>query len=214
MRADAFVPWRGSGSAPGRLVPLLVLATALAALPLYAQSVLGTIRGTVTDPQGAVVKSAAVMVTDEATGVPRSVDTDDEGRYEVSNLRPGSYRLTTRRTGFKANDAHSRYLEMGSPKTLAPAQLRELQSLTRDLPETTKVVRIGRDGRYSVRISMRTNDVVLLLVEPALGAHARGGTIQGCARLRAPSSCHVGIRGRHHFRGAYGTDGACPAGER
>jgi len=101
MRADAIVPGRRGRSAPGPLVPLLVLATALAALPLYAQSVLGTIRGTVTDPQGAVVKAAAVMVTDEATGVPRNVDTDDEGRYEVSNLRPGSYRVDVVTPSFK-----------------------------------------------------------------------------------------------------------------
>jgi xylan 1,4-beta-xylosidase len=85
---------------------------------------------------------------------------------EISNLRSGSYRLTVRRTGFRANDAHSQYLEMGSPKSLSPAQLDELQRLTRDLPETSKRVMIGRNGRYSLQIPMRTNDVVLLLLEP------------------------------------------------
>ncbi|HYC95009.1 MAG TPA: beta-xylosidase [Sphingomicrobium sp.] len=91
---------------------------------------------------------------------------------EFTNLRPGRYRLTTRRTGFKANDAHSRYLEMGSPKDLGPAQLAELQRLTRDLPEASKNVRIGADGRFSTTIPMRTNDVVLLQLEPVAGGGA------------------------------------------
>ncbi|MDN4632235.1 beta-xylosidase [Sphingomonas sp. PsM26] len=84
----------------------------------------------------------------------------------LSHLTAGSYRLTVRRTGFHANDAHSRYLEMGSPKALSPAQLAELQRLTVDAPEIDRTVRVAKDGRYDVRLPMRTNDVVLVTVEP------------------------------------------------
>jgi xylan 1,4-beta-xylosidase len=84
-----------------------------------------------------------------------------------TGLAPGSYRLTVRRTGFHANDAHSRYLEMGSPKSLSPVQQAELERLTRDAPEISKTVRIGADGRYTLSLRMRGNDVVLALIEPA-----------------------------------------------
>lgn len=93
---------------------------------------------------------------------------------DLAGLTPGDYRLTLNRTGFKANDAPSRYLEMGSPKDLTPAQLAELQALTRDLPEAARNVRIGSDGRFSMTIPMRTNDVVLLRMEPAAGGGERG----------------------------------------
>jgi len=94
MRADAFVQGPGMRrTPPGRLVLLVLLVAAAVAVPLHAQSILGTIRGVVTDPQGAVVASAAVLITDESTGVPRSAETDEQGRYEATNLRPGTYRV-------------------------------------------------------------------------------------------------------------------------
>ena len=74
-----------------RLVVLWLLLIAPAfATSAAAQSFVGSIRGTVVDPQGAPVKGAAVLVTDDATGVPRAVETDDQGRYEAPNLLPGT----------------------------------------------------------------------------------------------------------------------------
>src|SRR5881394_1758968 len=65
------------------------------------QSFLGTIRGTVSDPQGQVVPGAAVLITDEATDVPRALETDAQGRYEASNVRPGTYRVEVITQNFK-----------------------------------------------------------------------------------------------------------------
>jgi hypothetical protein len=102
MRRHPFTTALGRGPTPGwRGFLWVLLALAVAAAPVYAQSILGTIRGTVTDPQGAAVPSASVLITDEATGVPRTVDTDVQGRYEAANLRPGSYRVEVVTTSFK-----------------------------------------------------------------------------------------------------------------
>ena len=68
----------------------------------YAQgSNLGTIRGTVTDANGAVLPNAAVQVTDQATGLSRDFTTNGEGNYEVVALKPGKYKVTVTATGFK-----------------------------------------------------------------------------------------------------------------
>jgi xylan 1,4-beta-xylosidase len=83
----------------------------------------------------------------------------------VGSLKPGSYRLKVHRTGFRANDAYSAYIDMGRPKELSPARLEELKRLTRDLPETDRVVEVGESGSYQFPLAMRGNDVVLVTLE-------------------------------------------------
>ena len=84
-----------------RVVLWLLLIPLALATSSAAQSFLGSIRGTVVDQQGAAVKGAAVLVTDEATGVPRAVETDDQGRYEAPNLQPGNYKVEVMAASFK-----------------------------------------------------------------------------------------------------------------
>jgi xylan 1,4-beta-xylosidase len=82
-----------------------------------------------------------------------------------SHLKEASYRLKVHRTGFRANDAYSAYIDMGAPKTLTPQQIEQLNLITRDLPETDRVVRIGNSGSYEFSLPMRSNDVVLVTLE-------------------------------------------------
>ncbi len=79
----------------GRLAIAVACAVLAALMPAAAaaQSTLGTIRGTVTDPQKQIVSGAAVLITDQDTGVPRVADTNSVGDYEVPNLRAGNYRV-------------------------------------------------------------------------------------------------------------------------
>ena len=79
----------------------------------------------------------------------------------VSSLKPGTYRLLLYRTGYKANDAYSQYVEWGLPKDLTSEQVAELQKLTNDTPEADETVSIDTDGTFRRTIPMRTNDVTL-----------------------------------------------------
>jgi hypothetical protein len=62
---------------------------------------LGTIRGVVTDANGAVVASAKVLAIDLATDLRREAVADSEGKYEISGLKFGDYRLNVEAQGFK-----------------------------------------------------------------------------------------------------------------
>ena len=87
-------------------------------------------------------------------------------RLAFKHLPAGAYRFQVKRTGFRANDAYSAYIEMGAPASLSASQLGKLQELTRDVPETDRKVRIGADGEYTFELPMRSNDVVLVTLTP------------------------------------------------
>jgi len=82
---------------------------------------------------------------------------------ELKGMKPGTYTMQVYRTGFKANDAHTAYLEMGKPKSLTQSQVAQLQALTVDKPETRQV-KVAANGTASVQVPMRVNDVVLVKI--------------------------------------------------
>src|SRR6266852_4550568 len=72
----------------------------LSNIPARAQ-VYTSLRGTVTDPQSAVVAGAAVAITNRATGLARSTKTNSEGTFDFVQLPPGTYRISAEAEGFK-----------------------------------------------------------------------------------------------------------------
>jgi xylan 1,4-beta-xylosidase len=85
----------------------------------------------------------------------------------ISGAQSGNYQLQVRRTGFRANDAHTTYLEMGSPIELTPQQLSELQRQTEDRPERQEVVTVPASGTVDLSLPIRSNDVLLVELVPA-----------------------------------------------
>lgn len=67
-----------------------------------AQVPTGTIVGTVSDPQGAVVVKAKVSIINRDTGATRVVETKSDGSYSAPSLPPGSYEVRAAAPGFKA----------------------------------------------------------------------------------------------------------------
>src|SRR5262249_19086220 len=77
---------------------LVVLACLL---PLPAQKVTSTIRGTVTDPSGAAIAGADVTVRNQSTNVTRMAKTNASGEYVVAELEPGKYQVRVKQQSFK-----------------------------------------------------------------------------------------------------------------
>ena len=80
---------------------ILLSGLIAAALQLCAQNY-GEINGTVSDPTGAVIAGATVTVTNTATNIARSVQTNASGNYTVPFLAPGQYDVRAEQMGFKA----------------------------------------------------------------------------------------------------------------
>lgn len=81
-------------------VVLLVGLLVVAGIPVLAQST-ATLRGTVTDPSGAVMSNVKLVVRNQATSVERTTQTDDNGNYQVAGLTVGLYRVEVQAQGFE-----------------------------------------------------------------------------------------------------------------
>ena len=85
---------------------------------LLAQSTGGRILGRVADSTGAVVAQVSVTATNEATGVSRNTQTNDNGDYAFPELPVGTYTLSFDLTGFKKSVRHGIILDLNQVITL------------------------------------------------------------------------------------------------
>lgn len=70
---------------------------------VFAQSTVdGAIGGTVRDAAGAVIPNATVTVRNDGTNEEKTATTDDEGRFRIVQLRPGTYTATINSGNFAA----------------------------------------------------------------------------------------------------------------
>ena len=92
-------------------------------------------------------KQSIVLYKDDSFALRCAGAIEDNASYSEP-----AYRLQVRRTGFRANDAYTAYLEMGSPKKLTPVQIKHLSNLTKDTPRNGQscVERICGHGRVHI----------------------------------------------------------------
>lgn len=81
----------------------MILCMGFATATAFAQEPIGSIEGTVTDPQNAVVPNASVTVRNIATNLTRTTTAGDNGTYRISQLPPGTYEVKASGTNFKTS---------------------------------------------------------------------------------------------------------------
>src|SRR5262245_66631824 len=80
----------------------MAAALFVASLPMTAaaQTDAGRISGTVRDSSNAFVPGATVVVRNDKTGESRTVETNDQGYFVATPLKPSTYTITVRKQGF------------------------------------------------------------------------------------------------------------------
>jgi hypothetical protein len=96
---------------------VLLLALALLMAALASAQVTSSLRGTVTDPSGAVVRGAVVTLTSPDTGVKRTTTATNDGVYQFLQVPPGRYTLSVEAEGFSKTELTGIQLLVNTPAT-------------------------------------------------------------------------------------------------
>jgi outer membrane receptor protein involved in Fe transport len=135
----------------------------LAAITTVAQTSRGTVSGTITDPNGAVVVGAEVILTNQETRVTRNTVTNSEGFYRFDAVDPGTYTIAITAQGFD-----------GVTKTNIPV----LAAQTADVGAQLTI------GQQQVTIDVTAEGSALLQTESPV----RGGSIEQQRVVELPVS--------------------------
>src|ERR1700681_1035239 len=86
-------------------------------LTAFSQST-SLLRGTILDPQAAVIGEARVTLTNAQTGLSRQVITNANGEYQFSQMVPGTYTVLVEKPGFSVATRMDVKLLVNTPTTL------------------------------------------------------------------------------------------------
>jgi hypothetical protein len=91
----------------------LIVAAFLLVLGTQALAQEATIVGTVTDPSGAAVTTATITITNNDTGVERTLPSNSDGQYVAPDLHIGHYTVRATAAGFKVAEQKGITLNVG-----------------------------------------------------------------------------------------------------
>jgi hypothetical protein len=143
-----------------------VLGGAVPAAPPPPKPVPGRLRGTVTDPAGAVVAGANVVLKSAAGGTVAATSTNSSGMYSFSHVAAGNYQLELQSAGFKTGvliglnvtageNVMNAKLEVGTATETVQvtAQAPVISSQAVEVAEASAAPAIGRNFRDTVLLS-------------------------------------------------------------
>ena len=192
-----------------RNILVLALIMLMGSIFTNAQATTGSLSGTVTDPAGAVVAGATVLARNNSTGDQRTVTTNDNGVFTISQLSPPSYTVTITASGFKKSIAPDVKVNVGLDASLnlalevggadAVVTVTSAQevintnspSLT-TIIDTRQVVDLPLTGRNPVELAGLQAGVAVV------GQNVRGASVSG-TRQTAVNLTQDGINAMDNF---------------
>ncbi|MGB9463606.1 MAG: carboxypeptidase regulatory-like domain-containing protein [Candidatus Acidiferrum sp.] len=144
------------------LVAVLLMA-ATAGFASQAQTAAGTLRGQVTDPSGAAIANATVLVSTATAS--NTATTNRDGIFEVTGLAPGKYDVKVIATGFTTFDKADVEITAGQAQKLNVSLTIEVQEEKVEVTDTTTKVDVN-PGNNAGAIVMQGKDLESLSDDP------------------------------------------------
>jgi hypothetical protein len=151
--------------------------------PAHGQSTSGRLLGRVADPTGAVVAGVKVTLTNQATGVSRTGQTNSSGDYNFVEVQPGTYTVNFEMAGFKKNIQKDVIVDVNQVvtlnSTLQIGQTQEVVEVTSQAPQVdTTSTQLGAviNDRSVNELPLNTRDTYQFLqLQPGVQAQLGNG---------------------------------------
>src|SRR5437899_10743151 len=135
----------GPSRTSSTLGTFVVLGVFLLAGVTQAQTITGSITGTIVDSSGAIVAGSKVTVTNEATGAERTLTTTENGVFIFTNLVPTTYSVKIDMPGFRPVTRTGLTLTSGDRLALGNIQL-EVGQTSEAISVTTEAAALNTDS--------------------------------------------------------------------
>jgi hypothetical protein len=182
-----------------RHVPVLLYAILVCTVvcgPVAAQTIYGSLSGTVTDQSGAVVPQAAVVLRSMETGLTREMATDESGFWRAPSLPIGRYQLEVTAKGFDKVIRGPLIVESSVERavdvTLKPSATQEVITITAEAPliEATRAqISRGVEAERILALPGLNTLTGLALLQPGVTGNDQGrpgsGFVVNGARTRS-----------------------------
>ncbi len=134
------------------------------AVPTFAQTADGTLRGRVTDPSKAVVPAAVVTATN-AEGKTFTLQTDHQGNFQFTRLAPGSYNVTVQAKGFAVDQEADVKVASGQTQELDIALQIQVEQQNVEVQDETPTVGVSPENSATT-IVLKGKDLDALSDDP------------------------------------------------
>src|SRR5437773_7623558 len=192
------------------LVVLVMTVLLCFVRPAFGQAVFGNITGTVTDPSGAAVANAELVITDLERGISYSVKTNSVGNYTQTHLLAGRYQVKVNATGFSEFSAAADVQVDATTRVDAQMKLGKAAS-TITVTTETPLLKVDRaDVSNTLTASeverlpiLNRNVTTLLLALP--GSQLNG--FQHASSENPQGGLQVNVNGQYFYSNGFELDG-------
>jgi Carboxypeptidase regulatory-like domain len=178
------------------LVLPAVCLTSILCGSAWGQSSTSSLRGMVSDPQGAVVLGAKVNLSNPSTGFSQMTTTNDLGAYQFLQIPPGTYTLTVSMAGFATLRQENLVLQVNVPATanvslhvkgetaIIDVQSQSVQVNSEDATlgnafGTSQIAALPFEGRDPTQILSLQPGVTFVGTNVNQNQDSRGGSVSG-----------------------------------
>lgn len=192
----------------------LALVIILLSMPAAAQTALGTITGTISDPQGAGVPNVQVTVTAVATNLKYTGTSSADGTYTITQLPIGGYELNASADGFKSFHQTNINIEVSQRLRLdIPLQV---GAVSESIKVTAEIPRVQtEDSMLGTTVErMRIEELplngrhVFNLVKIVAGVQPRSNVTDGFAEVNNQTFSQIRINGGPAYGNQFLLDGS------